>query len=406
MKLEHPSGARASVARSGAERSRFGLLAGGMLALLLAMGVGRFAYTALLPQMHEQGWLTVHEGALLAAANYLGYLLGAVWAALSRRADPSRRLWIGLAASVSTTWLMGAMGRLDLGLAVWCAVRGVAGVASAFVYVYSTGIVLRRLAELGAASWSGVHYLGVGAGIALSALVAQFMLGHGSAAQAWYGLGGVAALAALVSARQLVPAGRRALSMHESVAIDRGAAAARPLTWLALAYGLAGFGYIVNMTFLPLMLRGGEGADSAMGGWLLVGLAAMPATVLWMRLAVRWGSYPALIACTLLQAVGVALPVLVAGVPAAMAGAVLLGGTFMGIAGLAQGLARVPDPERSARRIGLITALYGGGQIAGPALVAVLGRGEDFRIAVLAAAAALLASAALFEVSRRVERLG
>ncbi len=401
MRSEHPTGVVPIPARS-----LGGLLAAGLLALLLAMGIGRFGYTALLPQMHEQGWLTVHDGALLAAANYLGYLLGAVWAALSRRADSSRRLLIGLVVSVSTTWVMGAMGQLDLGLAVWCGVRGLAGVASAFVYVYSTGIVLRRLAELGGAGWSGVHYLGVGAGIAVSALVAQAMLGHGSAAEGWYGLGAIAAVAALASASRLVPAGRLALSAHEAAAIDRGAAADRPLGWLAAAYGVAGFGYIVNMTFLPLMLRGGETADSALGGWLLVGLAAMPATVLWMWLASRWGSYPALITCTLLQAVGVALPVLVAGTPAALIGAVLLGGTFMGIAGLAQWLARVPDPERSARRIGLITALYGGGQIAGPALVALLGRGEDFRIPVLAAAAALLAGAALFEVSRRVERLG
>lgn len=91
---------------------------------------------------------------------------------------------------------------------------------------------------------------------------------------------------------------------------------------------------------------------------------------------------------------------------AALVGAALLGGTFMGIAGLAQWLARVSDPQASARRIGLLTVFYGLGQIAGPLLVAALGRGSDFTLPVLLAAGALLISAALLDVSRRVERLG
>ena len=91
---------------------------------------------------------------------------------------------------------------------------------------------------------------------------------------------------------------------------------------------------------------------------------------------------------------------------AALVGAALLGGTFMGIAGLAQWLARTSDPQASARRIGLLTVFYGLGQIAGPLLVAALGRGRDFTLPVLLAAGALLISAALLEVSRRVERLG
>ena len=87
-------------------------------------------------------------------------------------------------------------------------------------------------------------------------------------------------------------------------------------------------------------------------------------------------------------------------------GAVLLGGTFMGIAGLSQWLARVPDPQATVRRIGFITACYGVGQIVGPLLVAVRGRDAGFAMPVLSAAVALLASAVLLEISRRRERLG
>lgn len=377
----------------------------GLLALLLAMGIGRFAYTALLPQMLEEGLLTPTQGALLAGANYAGYLAGALWAAFSRQANPVARLACGLVLSVLTTLAMG----FELGFGVWCVVRFASGVASALVYVYATGIVLRRLMAVGAPGWSTLHYVGVGSGITLSAVVAQTMVDHQAlAAHGWWALGAIALPAAVCAAVGLLPTGRLALSAHETAAQQAHASTPPPpLGWLAASYGLAGFGYIVNMTFMPLMLRGDAGTSgAALTGWLVVGLAAVPATAIWVRLALQRGIYPALMACTLVQALGVALPVLLPGVSAALVGAALLGGTFMGIAGLAQWLARTSDPQASARRIGLLTVFYGLGQIAGPLLVAALGRGRDFTLPVLLAAGALLVSAALLEVSRRVERLG
>lgn len=374
------------------------IAAAGLLSLLLAMGIGRFAFTALLPQMRDDGLVDIGSAGLLAAMNYLGYLAGALWAAFSRNADPARRLAGGLVASVLTTLAMS----VDLGFGGWCALRFVSGVASAAVYVYATGIVLRSLADVGAAGWSALHYMGVGAGIVTSAIVAQQLAG--GALVGWRMLGLVAGVAALLVGAVLVPRGR---VVPVAGAAPAAPAVAPPLGWLAAAYGLAGFGYIVNATFLPTILRSQSGtADAALTGWLVVGLAALPATALWVRLSFRRGVYPVLIAATLIQAVGVALPVLVDGVASAMAGAVLLGGTFMGIAGLAQWLARVPDAQTTARRIGLITACYGVGQIVGPLLVAVRGRDSGFELPVLLAAAALVLSALLLEVSRRRERLG
>lgn len=372
----------------------------GLLALLLAMGIGRFAFTALLPQMRDEGLLDVASGGLLAAANYLGYLAGALWAAFSRRADAARRLLAGLLVSVGTTLAMG----LELGFPLWCGVRFLSGVASAAVYVYATGIVLRSLAACQAAGWSGLHYMGVGSGIVVSALLARHMTVAGSALEGWRWLGVVAALGAMAVMVVLLPPGRSASPADEQ-GVPAGSGGP-PMGWLAAAYGLAGFGYIVNATFLPLMLRGQAGtASAALDGWLVVGLAALPATLFWVRLSFRWGVYPALISATLIQAMGVALPVLMDGVAAAMAGAALLGATFMGIAGLSQWLARVPDPRVTARRIGLITACYGVGQVFGPLLVALRGPAGGFAVPVLAASAALLCSAVLLELSRRRERL-
>ncbi|WP_284186722.1 YbfB/YjiJ family MFS transporter, partial [Zoogloea oryzae] len=174
------------------------IAAAGLLSLLLAMGIGRFAFTALLPQMRDDGLVDIGSAGLLAAMNYLGYLAGALWAAFSRNADPARRLAGGLVASVLTTLAMS----VDLGFGGWCALRFVSGVASAAVYVYATGIVLRSLADVGAAGWSALHYMGVGAGIVTSAIVAQQLAG--GALVGWRMLGLVAGVAALVVGAVLV----------------------------------------------------------------------------------------------------------------------------------------------------------------------------------------------------------
>ena len=377
----------------------------GLSVLALAMGIGRFAFTALLPLAKEQGLLTLSSAVWLAASNYGGYLVGALWVVRSRSAHAARRLGIGLVFSVVTTLAMG----WELGSAGWMAVRFVAGVASAWVYIYATGIMLRALVHAHASGWSALHYPGVGAGIVFSACVAQFLLNRGAAtAWGWWTLGGFAALVALPAAAVLIRAELSITATHSAPTnAAHGVTVHPPLGWMAAAYGLAGFGYIVNATFLPTLLRTQPGvADAALTGWLVVGLAALPATALWIRLGLWIGAYPALIACTLLEAAGVALPVLWPGqYLTALAGAALLGGTFMGIAGLAQWLVRVPDPQATSRRIGFVTACYGIGQIAGPLATSGLAQGNDLTVPVLLAAGALVLSAGLFEVSRRVERL-
>ncbi|MCP5195619.1 MAG: YbfB/YjiJ family MFS transporter [Gammaproteobacteria bacterium] len=377
----------------------------GMFVLALAMGIGRFAFTALLPLAREQGLLTLHSAGWLAAVNYGGYLTGALWVVRGRSAHTAQRLGMGLVFSIATTLAMG----WDLGLAGWMMTRFVAGIASAWVYIYATGMVLRALVHAHASGWSALHYPGVGAGITLSACVAQVLLDQRAAtAWGWWILGGGAALVALPAVVVLIRAESFITATHSAPTnAARDTTRHPPLGWMAAAYGLAGFGYIVNATFLPTLLRAQPGvADAALTGWLVVGLAALPATALWVHLGLQLGAYPALIACTLLEAAGVALPVLWPGqhLPA-LAGAALLGGTFMGIAGLAQWLARVPDPQATSRRIGFVTACYGIGQIAGPLATSGLARGDDLTAPVLLAASALILSAGLFEVSRRVERL-
>ncbi|MDP9440045.1 MAG: YbfB/YjiJ family MFS transporter, partial [Actinomycetota bacterium] len=142
-------------------------LAAGMLALVVAMGVGRFAYTPILPGMQEALDLGDRQTGALASSNYLGYLVGAVLTAvfpLGSWRDAALRAC--LVAVVATTGLMA----LTTGFAAWAALRFLAGVASAGVFVLASGVVLGVLRERGRSDLSGWLYSGVGIGIAAAGL--------------------------------------------------------------------------------------------------------------------------------------------------------------------------------------------------------------------------------------------
>src|ERR1051325_4976978 len=67
----------------------------GLTALGLALGVGRFAFTPILPMMRQDGVVSVGQGGWLASANYFGYLLGAL-SAVTLRVRATTAIRVGL----------------------------------------------------------------------------------------------------------------------------------------------------------------------------------------------------------------------------------------------------------------------------------------------------------------------
>ncbi|MES1264974.1 MAG: YbfB/YjiJ family MFS transporter, partial [Variovorax sp.] len=143
----------------------FAVCGAGLLALAIAMGIGRFAFTPMLPLMIRAGSADVGAGGWLAAANYAGYLLGALTAA-RLPLSPQRTGLLSLVVIVGST---AAMGLVD-SLAAWLLLRGIAGVASAWALVSTSVWCLSWLARLGRPNGAGMVYAGVGAGIALAGL--------------------------------------------------------------------------------------------------------------------------------------------------------------------------------------------------------------------------------------------
>lgn len=353
------------------DASPAGLVAlGGMLGLVLAMGIGRFAYTALLPLMQQTYGFGPTVAGGLAAANYAGYLVGALLCMLVPRGPQRLGLFRGsLVISVSTT---AAMGLSDV-VAVWWVLRALAGVASAGVMVLGSAIALDRLAQVGVGSWRGLIFSGIGVGIGLSGLVVlalDWLLPvHGL----WQALG-VFSLPLAVASWVWLRTDQTGRQPQTPTPSWRALLDLPPLLpWLAAAYFCVGLGYIVSGTFLVAIVQ--SNTASSLAGtttWIVVGVAAAGSTLVWPMLATRVGAIPALVAAHGLQALGILLPALSPGLGVAYVGALLFGGTFMGIVGLTMSLGQQLAPQQSTRVLALLTATYGTGQMIGPLLAGSL----------------------------------
>src|SRR2546421_2455370 len=356
----------------------------GSAALALAMGIGRFAFTPLLPVMQDDAGLAVADGGFLAAANFLGYLAGALWA--TRPARTARAIRASLLAIAVTTAAMG----VEQAMPTWLLFRFAAGVASAWALVHVSAWALPRLAGGGPLP-GGVLYSGVGAGIALAGFLCLALMAFSvSSAHAWLTLGLLSlAIAALLW--PLIADGSVAAPTH----------ARDVLRWtpdmvrLIACYGAFGFGYIIPATYVPAMAKALVPDPLVFGwAWPVLGATAAASTVIAASLTPRHGNRRVWSSAALAMAIGVTAPLFVPGAAGIVLAALLVGGTFMVItmAGLQE--ARAIGGAQAPQLMAAMTAAFAAGQGAGPLVVALLvRRPHGFALPLAAAAIALVASA-------------
>lgn len=361
----------------------------GTLGLAAAMGIGRFAFTPLLPLMQDRHALSLAQASALASANYLGYLLGAL-ACVAFNPAPRSAARQGLAAVAVTTLAMG----LTQAFAGWLALRLAAGVASAFVLVGISGWTLAVLARERRAAAAGWMFCGIGAGICLAGVIGLVVGATGAdPALGWLGLGGVAALVAIVAWRPL---------SDPEIVVAAAPIAAPPLprfevARMVLCYGVFGFGYIIPATFLPALARALVSDPLVYGlTWPVFGLAAALSTALAATVLRRVAPRPLWAGCLVVMAFGVAIGVLYSGLAGLVVAAVCVGSTFVvaTLTGLQD--ARRVAGSAAPRLIAAMTAAFALGQLMGPLTLRSAGSIADAAyLPSLVAAALLLASAAL-----------
>jgi MFS family permease len=397
-------------------------------ALVSGIGIGRFAFTPILPLMIEQTGLSPRGGAIVAATNYFGYFVGATLGiALPRLVRFGAGFRWALIVQVASLAAM----PLASSVTLWSALRCVSGIASAAIFMTGAASLLAYLPGR-RAHLAGWGYSGVGAGIVASGLAVALVRRIPSWTVAWEVVALLAALAAMACwtmcleghdavLPDALPAAVRPgpVQAADSVAVPgsdpeplragtsepgRGAGLAPPagsvgksFAALAVAYTLEGAGYVIAGTFLVAAIDENSPGWVGSSAWVIAGLAAVPSCAAWTGLTRRF-SVPALLASALaVQAMGIALPAVFAGPAAAIVSALLFGATFMGAVALTMAAGRnLAFP----RAVAILTAGYALGQIAGPALAGITAA-AGYRPALALGAVTVLLAAIVAAFGRR-----
>ncbi len=372
------------------------VLVGGILGMAVAMGIGRFAYTPILPLMQRDLGITNTLAGWLAGWNYLGYLAGAVVCTIAPRLLRSRLMAGGsLVLSLLTTIFMG----MTLSEFFWSLMRFSGGFASAVLFIIISAEVGETLTRRGYGHWFGALYGGIGFGIALSGLLVPLLDKAGGWHTAWTGIGVIAAVLAIIG----MTLGRK--HVHSTAYINDPTQPKTDLSSiriLAVAYFLQGLGYIVTATFIVTIIAATPGLKAfAPYSWVAVGLSAIPSTILWPQLARRIGNKQALMAAYALQAAGIFVSAGAHNILAVLFAAISFGGTFLGIVALTLAEGKLRMDKEAGRAAAFLTASFSVGQILGPIVAGNLADRQDgFTLPLQLAAACVVIGGALIALDR------
>jgi MFS family permease len=364
MFVRGEAGAVGEISKGQIEDGVFGAIAG-LIALAAAMGIGRFAFTPVLPMMQADAGITIAAGAWLASANYIGYFIGSL-SALVLRVRPATAIRAGLVVISVSTLGMG----FERDVAVWALLRFVAGIGSALVLIFVFAWSADQFSYHRRHWFSGIVFAGTGVGVAISgALCLALAQVKATSTFAWTLLG------LLSSAFTVIV--WFAFATNSSVKMTRTTQESGKTLWsgeslrLVGCYGLFGYGYIIPATFLPVMARAIIPDPSLFGwAWPIFGSAAVVSTLVTAPLAQRFSHRTIWIGAHFIMAMGILLPALFPSLLAILIAALLVGGTFMIVPMAAMQEARsISGPNNSAVLIAAMTSAFALGQIIGPITV-------------------------------------
>eukprot|EP00163_Fabomonas_tropica_P002072 TRINITY_DN11559_c0_g1_i1.p1 TRINITY_DN11559_c0_g1~~TRINITY_DN11559_c0_g1_i1.p1 ORF type:complete len:365 (+),score=37.98 TRINITY_DN11559_c0_g1_i1:84-1097(+) len=291
--------------------------------------------------------------------------MGAMLAIRWHRIDQIRMLLpIGLAVHVVTTLLVTQVDSLSL----IAGSRWLNGVANGMVFVHAPALILEWLVLRNRASMSGLVYIGVGLGLLVSSGLVTGSASWLEGAQRWWPAAVLSIPLAWWGAMKLMR-----LEVAERKHDEQGSVVTTPLLDRAsiplfLSYAGAGLGYILPMTFLPLLAKIELPENHWMldGTWLVVALCTIPAPWIWNRLGAKIGDLLALKLNFLIQLLGVLFAVIWPGPTGLFLCAALVGSTFLGTVLLTQRIGRALHPHQGPRLSAATVALYGFTQMVGP----------------------------------------
>jgi predicted MFS family arabinose efflux permease len=334
----------------------------GICSLIVTVGVARFSYSLLLPIMQDGAGLTESGGGWLASTNFMGYMCGVLLAASMHNLNYKynlHRLYLILSVVTSAAMVM------TTDMVTWAVLRFIAGICASGGFIIASGLILKWLVNHNHRAELGIHFSGAGLSIIVTSILIEAMLTMSADwQQQWLAL---AVMAAIFS----IPAW---LWMPHPFVGGKAGAGVKDhppskafKSLMMLAYFCAGYGYAVSSTFIVDIVERVEGLQGQGGvAFLLVGVAATPAPLIWDQIARRVGYLKTLLAAYILQAVGIILPAINDSLPVVILSALLFGGTFIACVSLVLTMAGKFYPSNPAKFMGTMTLAYGAAQIIAP----------------------------------------
>ena len=340
----------------------FSLVLTGVASLTIAIGIGRFSYTPILPFMITEIGLTTTQGGLIASANFFGYLIGSLIPILPFFPKKIRTVFfLSIFICILTVFLMGVV--QDLNFFIF--IRFVHGVFSAFVLILGTSIILPHIQELGKIHLSTAHFSGVGLGMVFSSIVVSLFGYYGYQwNDLWIAIGILSVLLSL----QIIFYTPYEIELSNKNPINQQPSRFG-FTLISISYCFYGFGYVAFGTFISTMARTTIGIEvTEPYVWLIVGLSGIPSVFFWNWFSQKIGNDISLfLACSILGS-GVLVSVLFSNPFGILFSSFLFGLTFIPITAmcLLEGQKRFPGSFIVSTAI--LTSSFSIGQMIGPYL--------------------------------------
>lgn len=334
----------------------------GICSLIVTVGIARFSYSLLLPIMQNGAGLTELGGGLLASTNFIGYMCGVLLAASMHNLNYKynlHRLYLVLTIVTSAAMVM------TTDMFTWSILRFIAGVCASGGLIIASGLILKWLVNNHHRAELGIHFSGAGLSIIVTSILIELMLTMTADwQQQWIALAVMGVLFA-IPAWLWMPHPLAGIKAGAVVQDSPPSKAFKSL--MMLAYFCAGYGYAVSSTFIVDIVERVEGLQGQGSiAFLLIGIAATPAPLIWDRIARNIGYLKALLAAYILQAVGIILPAINDSLPIVVLSAFLFGGTFIACVSLVLTMAGKFYPSNPAKFMGTMTLSYGAAQIIAP----------------------------------------
>lgn len=342
------------------------------MAPAIGLGIGRFAYALVLPDMRATLHWSYAEAGFMNTVNAAGYLVGALAAApMAARIGLLPTLLSGSGAVLLALLLP----VLSADFWLLCFARLLAGAGAALAFVAGGSLAAGLSLSHGARGsfLLSLFYVGPGIGIASSGAMTPYLiawLGPGSWQMAW----GALTLLGLVLASGLLMARQASGGAPPSRPQPGDRISLGPAGFLLTSYFLFGVGYIAYMTFMIAWLQergGGPGLQAFF--WIVIGLGGVASPFAWSWVYHRLTGGRPVMVLLIITMLGSVLPLFSAHAAMLFVSALLFGSAFFAVVAGTTAFVRKNYPQRLwPRGIAVMTITFSVGQTFGPVFTGVL----------------------------------